>query len=150
MTSLLAFSHVFFAALVFAGPVFALVLLRRPWDIGTAQRLRQVNLINGIAATLVLVIGLLRLFYYGKGSSYYFHNLPFVIKLVLYGVASGLSLVSTLEVKRWGLELQQGQLPVLSERKRGDMRTALGWQLVCVLGMAVCAVLAANGIGSLG
>ena len=146
MHSLLAYSHSFFAVLVFAGPVFALVLLHRPWDVATAQRLRQVDVVNGIAATLVLLIGLLRLFFYGKGANYYFHNPPFVIKLVLYGVAAGLSVVSTLEVKRWGPALRRGHLPELGDVKRSHMRMALGWQLVCVVGMAVCAVLAAKGL----
>ena len=147
MASLLAYSHLVFAALVLVGPVLALVLLSRPWNIATAQRLRQVDLVNGMAATLVLVIGLLRLFYYGKGPDYYFHNLPFVTKLLLYGVATGLSLVSTLEVKRWGPALHLGRLPVLGDQKRSHMRTTLVWQLVCVVGMAVCAALAARGIG---
>ena len=147
MHSLLAFSHSFFAVLVFAGPAIALFLLRRPWDIATAQRLQQVDVINGIAATLVLLIGLLRLFSYGKGTDYYFHNPPFVIKLVLYGVATGLSVVSTLEVKRWGPALRRGHLPVLGDRKRSHMRTALAWQLLCVVGMTVCAKLAASGLG---
>jgi putative membrane protein len=145
---LLDYSHLFFAALAFAGPVFALVLLHRPWDLATAQRLRQGDLTNGIAATVVLLIGLLRLFYYGKGSDYYFHNLPFVIKLVLYGVATGLSLVSTLEVRRWAPALGRGNLPVLGDIKRGQMRTALVLQVVCVVGMAACAVLAAKGFGA--
>lgn len=143
---LLGYSHLFFAVLVFAGPVLALVLLRRPWDLVTAQRLRQVDIINGTAATLVLLIGLVRLFYCGKGVDYYFHNLPFIIKLVLYGVATGLSLVSTLEVKRWGPALARGHLPVLGDHKRSQMRTALVWQLLCVVGIAVCATLAARGL----
>ena len=146
-TLLLAYAHLFCAALVFAGPVLALVLLRRPWDLRTAQRLRQVDLINGAAATLVLLIGLVRLFYYGKGANYYFHNLPFITKLALYGVATGLSLVSTLEVKRWGPALARGHLPVLADAKRTQMRRALVWQLLCVVGMAACATLAARGLG---
>lgn len=144
---LLAYSHLFFAALVFAGPVLALVLLRRPWDLNAAQRLRQVDMVNGTAATLVLLIGLVRLFCFGKGVDYYVHSIPFVTKLVLYGVATGLSLVSTLEIKRWGPALRQGRVPLLGDRKRGQMRTALGWQLLCVVGMAACATLAARGLG---
>lgn len=150
MTSLLSYSHLFFAVLVLVGPVVALTLLSRPFDVGTAQRLQQVDLINGIAATTVLVMGLVRLFYFGKGANYYFHNVPFIAKLVLYGVASGLSLVSTVEIKRWAAPLKQGSLPVVPQHKRSQMRSALGWQLACVLGMAVCAVLAARGVGSLG
>jgi putative membrane protein len=150
MILLLSCAHLFFAVFVLAGPVFALILLRQPFDAHTAKRLQQVDLVNGIAAALVLAIGLMRLFYFGKGATYYFHSLPFISKLVLYGVASGLSLVSTLEIKRWAVPLKSGRLPFVAEGKFGAMRSALGWQLACVVGMVMCAVLAAQGIGSLG
>lgn len=149
MINLLSYSHLFFVALVFAGPVAALALLRRPLDATTATRLRRVDTLNGLAATLVLVIGLVRLFYVGKGPDYYFHSLPFVSKLVLYAVASGLSLVSTLEIRRWAAALKTGDAPLVSRQKLGQMRRALGWQLVCVLGMAGCAALASRGLGAL-
>ncbi|MGQ0709944.1 MAG: DUF2214 family protein [Rhodoferax sp.] len=149
MSQLLSYSHLFFAALVLAGPITALVLLQRPLDATTATRLRQVDAINGVAATLVLLIGLVRLFYFGKGPDFYFHNLPFIGKLVLYAVASGLSLVCTLETRRWAAPLKSGSVPVLSPQKLGQMRRALGGQLLCVLGMAACATLAARGIGSI-
>jgi len=150
MTTFLSYSHLFFAVLVLAGPIIALAVLGRPFDLVAAKRLQQVDLLNGIAATLVLVIGLVRLFYFGKGAHYYFHNLPFIGKLVLYGVASGLSLVSTLEIKRWAAPLKMGRLPVVAEHRHGQMRSALAWQLACVVGMVVCAVLAAEGVGSVG
>lgn len=150
MTSFLSCAHLVFAVFVLAGPVVSLILLRQPLDARTAKRLQQVDLINGMAATLVLVIGLVRLFYFGKGAPYYFHSLPFIGKLTLYGVASGLSLVSTLEIKRWVAPLRSGHVPVVGERKLRAMRTALGWQAACVAGMVVCAALAAHGIGSLG
>ena len=142
MTSLLSYAHLVFATAGLAGPVVALALLGRPLDVGVARRLQQVDLANGIAATLVLLVGLVRLFYFGKGADYYFHNLPFIGKLVLYGVASLLSLVSTLEIKRWGVPLRAGRLPVVTAQKLAQMRIALRWQLACVVGMVVCAVLA--------
>ena len=150
MTDMLSYSHLFFAILVLAGPIIALALLSRPLDVVTAKRLQQYELFNSIAATLVLLVGLMRLFYFGKGADYYFHNLPFISKLVLYGVASGLSMVPTLEIKRWTTPLKRGSVPVVTEQKLSQMRYVLGGQLACVLGMAVCAVLAARGIGSMG
>ncbi len=150
MTSFLSFAHLVFAVLVLAGPVVSLILLRQPLDAKTANRLQQVDLINGMAATLVLVIGLMRLFCFGKGAPYYFHSLPFIGKLTLYVVASGLSRVSTLEIKRWVAPLRSGHVPVVGERKLRAMRTALGWQAACVASMVMCAALAAHGIGSLG
>ena len=150
MASFLSYAHLFFALLVVAGPVLGLIFLGQPFDMNNAQRLRQVDLVNGIAATLVLVIGLVRLCCFGKGAQVYFHNIPFLTKLALYGVATGLSLVSTLEIRRWAPSLNAGNLPVVSAHKLGNMRSAQGWQLACVGAMVVCAVLAAQGMGSFG
>ena len=38
---------------------------------------------------------------------------------------------------------------IITAQKRAQICRALSWQLLCVLGMAVCAVLAAKGVGSL-
>lgn len=148
MTELLSYTHLFFATLALLGPVLALALLQRPLDVANATWLRHVDAINGLAATLVLLIGLVRLFYFGKGADFYFHNLPFLGKLLLYAVASGLSLVSTREIRQWAGLLKAGQAPAVSAQKRDQMRRAVGGVLACVLGMAACASLAARGIGS--
>lgn len=145
MTSFLSHAHLFLAVLVLAGPALALVLLRQPFDSRIARRLQQIDLINGVAATLILLIGLVRLFHFGKGPDYYFHNLPFIGKLVLYGIATGLSLVSTLEIRRWAEPLAAGRTPAITARQFGAMRVALSLQLACVIGMVICAVLAAGG-----
>lgn len=145
MTSLLSHAHLFLAVVVLAGPALALILLRQPFDSMIARRLQQVDWINGVAATLILLIGLVRLFHFGKGSDYYFHNLPFIGKLVLYGIATGLSMVSTLEIRRWTEPLAAGRTPTITDRQFGAMRVALSLQLACVIGMMICAVLAAGG-----
>lgn len=148
MTNWLSSTHLFFAALALLGPLLAWVLLHRPLDVFNAIWLRRVDTANGLAATAVLLIGLVRLFYFGKGPDFYFHNLPFLGKLVLYGVASGLSLVCTQEIRQWADPLQRGQAPVVSAHKLEQMRRAVGGIGVCVLGMAACAGLAARGIGA--
>ncbi|MCU0932560.1 MAG: DUF2214 family protein [Serpentinimonas sp.] len=149
MSQLLSLAHLLFAAIVLACPVLGLALLGQPFNRLTATLLRRVEWVNGMAAVLVLVIGLVRLFHFGKGVDHYLHNLPFLGKLVLYGVASGLSLVSTLEIRRWGAPLKAGRLPEVAQHRLSAMRSALAWQLACGVGMAVLAVLAANGVGSL-
>lgn len=148
MTSILSYSHLFFALLVLVCPIIAQVLLRHPFDAATAKRLQHIDLVNGVAATAVLVIGLVRVFYFSKGVDYYFHNLPFIAKMVLYAIASGLSLPATLEIKRWREPLKLGSLPTVGEQKLRDLRIFIGWQAACVLGMLVCATLAARGVGS--
>ena len=102
-------------------------------------------MLNGIAATLVLLVGLVRVFYLEKGSAYYFGNGPFLSKLGFYGLASVLSLVPTLEVRRWRVPLQLGQLPTVSDQKLTALCTVAYLQLACLAAMAMCANLAAQG-----
>jgi putative membrane protein len=110
-----------------------------------ARLLRRTDRLNGIAATLVLLVGLVRVFHLEKGSAYYFGNGPFLAKLGFYGLASMLSLVPTLEIRRWRVPLQQGRLPTLSDQKLAALYAVACLQLVCLAAMATFANLAAHG-----
>ncbi len=145
-----AFLHHVAAFMVFACAVLSLVLLQLKFDLRVAKQLQHTDMVNGIAATMVLLIGMIRIFYTEKGADFYFHNVPFLAKLTLYGLASILSIVPTLEIFRWKKTLNQGQLPVLSDTKVGQLRTVAIGQVLCILGMMLCASLAARGIGSMG
>jgi putative membrane protein len=131
------------ALLVFA--LLSLYQLRQQLTVHSARLLRSTDMFNGIAATLVLVVGLVRVFYLEKGSAYYFGNGPFLAKLAFYGLASVLSLVPTLEVRRWRVALNQGQLPTVGEPKLQTLRTVAWLQLACLAAMATCAHWAARG-----
>lgn len=119
--------------------------LSQPFTVEGARRLRNTDMLNGMAATLVLVVGLVRVFYLEKGSAYYFGNGPFLVKLGFYGLASVLSLVPTLEVRRWTTPLNMGQLPTVNSRKLAAMRTVAYLQMACLAAMVACASLAARG-----
>ncbi|MES2950435.1 MAG: DUF2214 family protein [Pseudomonadota bacterium] len=144
MTTLFASFHHLAVLTLLGCTLTAIVQLRRPLDIPRARLLRTTDMINGIAATMVLVVGVVRMVYLEKGADYYLHNGPFLAKLVLYGVASVLSLVPTLEVMRWRAPLKQAVLPTVRPEQLGRMRTVAILQLVCLLAMMVCANLAAR------
>lgn len=149
LPTILAASHLLFAALALACPLVTRQLLARPLELATARHLQRLDLVNGIAATLVLVIGVVRLLHFGKGPDYYLHSLPFLAKLGCYAIASGLSVPTTLEILRWKPALKGGHLPIVLAGKLWRMRRLAGWQAACVLAMMVCAMLAARGVGSL-
>jgi putative membrane protein len=146
MTTLFTTLHHLAVLTLLGCALTSIVQLRRPFDLPGAHRLRKVDMLNGLAATLVLLVGLVRVFYFEKGASYYFHNGPFIAKLSLYGLASALSLVPTLEILRWRVPLKQGLLPSLNPQKLARMRTVANLQLACILAMMVCANLAARGV----
>lgn len=145
MTTLFAAVHHAAVLTLMVCSLVSIYQLRQPLTVGGARILRSTDMLNGIAATLVLVVGLVRVFYLEKGWSYYFGNGPFLAKLGFYGLASMLSLVPTLEVRRWHAPLQQGRLPTLSDQKLTALRTVAYLQVVCLAAMAACANLAANG-----
>lgn len=119
--------------------------LRQPITVHSAQLLRSTDILNGIVATLVLVAGLVRVFYTEKGPGYYFGNGLFLAKLGFYGLASVLSLIPTLELRRWRAPLERGQVPDLSNRKRMTLCAVAYLQLAAIAAMAACATMVAQG-----
>lgn len=145
MTTLFATLHHAAVLTLLVCTLVSIYQLRQPLTVGGARLLRSTDMLNGIAATLVLVVGLVRVFYLEKGSAYYFGSGSFLAKLGFYGLASVLSLVPTLELRRWRVPLQQGRLPALSDQKMTAMRTVAYLQLACLAAMVMCANLAAHG-----
>ncbi len=147
MTTLFATLHHTAVLALLVCTLVSLYPLRQPLTVPGARLLRRTDMFNGIAAALVLVVGLVRVFYLEKGRAYYFSNGPFLAKLGFYGIASLLSLVPTLELRRWRAPLDMGQLPAVSDQKLTALRTVAFLQLACLVVMALCANLAAHGEG---
>lgn len=145
MSTLFATLHHAAALTLLVCTLVSIYRLWQPLTVQSARLLRNTDMLNGIAATLILVVGMVRVFYLEKGSAYYFANGPFLAKLGFYGLASVLSLVPTLEVRRWRIPLNKGQLPTVNDQKMTVLRTVAFLQLVCLAAMATCANLAAQG-----
>lgn len=145
MTTLFATLHHAAVLTLLVCTLASIYQLRHPLTLPGARLLRRTDMLNGIAATLVLVVGSVRVFYLEKGPAYYFSSGPFLAKMGFYGLASVLSLVPTLEVRRWRVPLEQRRLPTVSDRKMTAMCTVAYLQLACLAAMAICANLAARG-----
>lgn len=148
MTALFALLHHMAVLTLLGCTLMSIVQLRQPLDLSAARRLRATDMLNGMAATLILLVGLVRVLYLEKGADYYFHNGPFIAKLAFYGLASVLSLMPTLEMLRWRVPLKQGLLPSLSPQKLSRLRRVASLQLACLIAMMVCANLAARGVNT--
>ena len=71
------------------------VLIRSELTLSSARRLQVTDLVLGIAAGALLVIGLLRVFLFEKGADYYFHSHAFQAKFSLFIVVGLLSIIPT-------------------------------------------------------
>lgn len=147
MTPLFAFLHHLAAFTLVAALVVEFVLIRDDLTIRTARKLQIADLVFGIAAGVVLVVGLLRVFYFEKGASYYGHSIPFVAKFCLFVIIALLSIYPTVEFLSWRKVLKQGQAPIITERKRRTIRSIMHWELAGLVLLILCAALMAKGVG---
>jgi putative membrane protein len=150
MTPLFAFLHHLAAFTLVAALAIEFVLIRDELTLKSARKLQVVDAIFGASAGLVLVLGLLRVFYFEKGAVYYMHSLPFMAKVALFVIVGLLSIYPTLAFLSWGKSLKQGRLPVVSAQKIRAIRSVLHVELIGVVLIILCAVLMAKGVGHLG
>ena len=150
MSALFAFLHHVAAFALVAALAVEFVLLRGELDARSARRLQLADLVFGASAGVVLLVGLLRVFYFEKGASYYFHSAPFIAKLALFVAVGLLSIAPTKEFLSWSKLLKRGQAPVLSDGRRRRLRALMHWELMGVALILLCAALMARGVGFLG
>ncbi len=85
-TAFMAFLHHLFAFTLAACLVYEFVAYHRNMTIDEAQRIQRVDLAYGISAGLLLIIGLLRVFFYEKGPGFYAQSPFFWVKMITFAI----------------------------------------------------------------
>jgi putative membrane protein len=147
MAALFAFLHHIAAFTLFAALVVEFVLIRDELTLRSARKIQIADMIFGISAGVLLVVGLLRVFYFEKGSYYYFHSWAFNTKFALFIIVGLISIVPTIEFLSWRKAVKSGQVPALSEQKRRSLRSIMHWELLGIALIILSAALMAKGIG---
>ena len=135
----MAFLHHVAAFALVAALVVEFVLIREPLTPALARRLARADMVLGLSATVLAVVGLLRVFYFEKGAAYYFHNAAFIAKLALFILVALLSIYPTVKFLGWRKALDATAVPAI--------RRVLHLELVGVVLILLCAALMARGIG---
>jgi putative membrane protein len=145
MSTLFAILHHLCAFTLVAAVAVEFVLLRQEFSAGVARRLIAADAVLGASATLLLVVGLLRVFYFEKGPDYYFHSHAFMTKFSVFIAVALLSIIPTMEFLSWRKPLKAGQVPAPSPRKLQLLRKILHGELIAIVIIIVCAAIMARG-----
>lgn len=145
-----AFFHHAAAFLVFATLLVEMVLLRGELTPVSARSVLRIDMLYGIAALIVLVAGLVRVFYTEKGAAYYFASGPFLVKLGLFIAVGLLSIYPTLKFLGWRNALKQGRAPELDDATRRKVRTLIHVELTLLVVIILMAIMMARGIWYIG
>jgi putative membrane protein len=145
MSTLFAFLHHLFAFTLVAALAIEFTLIRQELTLASARRLQVTDLVLGIAAGLLLVIGLLRVFFFEKGAAYYWHNHAFLTKFGLFVIVSLLSIIPTREFLSWSGAIRAGQVPVMDVSRRKRVMMVIHAELAAIVIILLCAAIMARG-----
>lgn len=146
-TALMAFLHHLAAFTAVAALAVEVALFKPPLTPLQARRLQRTDLIFGVAASLVLVAGLVRVTYFEKGPAYYWHDAYFLVKFAAFLVASLISIYPTVIFLAWKRELKAGAAPQLDPQRVRGVRLCLRLELTAIVVILLCAALMARGFG---
>lgn len=145
MSTLFAFLHHLAAFTVVSAIAIEFTLIRYELTRANALRIIATDAVLGLSATALLVVGLLRVFYFEKGAAYYFSNHAFLTKFAVFILVAILSAVPTIEFLSWRKAVRAGQAPTVSEGKLKTIRSILHVELAGIVIILACAALMAKG-----
>ncbi|HXF83842.1 MAG TPA: DUF2214 family protein [Anaerolineales bacterium] len=147
VNSLMAALHHLFAFTLTSCLIYEFIVFRRSMTVEEARRLQRVDLIYGISAGLLLIVGLLRVFFFEKGVNFYIHNLFFWVKMAAFALVGLLSMDPTIRYIRWNRALRQNNVPEVSDGEYQHTRLILWLEVIGIGVILFVAPMMARGIG---
>ncbi|MEO4047748.1 DUF2214 family protein [Pseudomonas sp. CAU 1711] len=123
------------------------LLFKPELDVATARRLQRIDIAYGASAGLVLITGLVRVLWFGKGLDYYLHNGLFHAKIGLFLLVGLLSIYPTLTFFNWRNGLLAGQTPAIAPYQARWVILTIRLELLLLLCLPLLAALMARGHG---
>ena len=144
-STLFAFLHHLAAFTLVSALAVEFVLIRQELTLANARKLPVVDAVLGGSAGMLLIVGLLRVFYFEKGSAYYFSSHAFLTKFAVFIILAILSIVPTMEFLSWRRALKAGQVPAVDARKMRLVRSLIHGELAGIVIILLCAAIMARG-----
>jgi putative membrane protein len=146
--ALLHFAHficIFLLASLLAGEAF---LLRKSLPGTRVVQLQVVDRWYGMVAGLVIVTGVLLVFFGEKGAWYYAHNAIFWTKMAVFVIIALISIIPTVAYLRWNQRLAPDGSIALDDNEFGRLRNLLWLQIGLLAFLPLCAALMADGLSA--
>jgi len=146
-SAIMAFLHHLAAFTLVGTLIYEHTSFRKDITFAGARRLQRMDLVYGISAGFVLIVGLLRVFYFEKGAPFYAHNLFFWTKMAGFALVALLSIYPTIRFLSWNKFFAKNQVPEISDQDAARIKLILRLELVAIAVILLSAALMARGIG---
>ena len=146
-SAIMAFLHHLAAFTLVGTLIYEHTAFRKDITFAEARRLQRMDLVYGISAGFVLIVGLMRVFYFEKGAPFYAHNLFFWTKMAGFALVALLSIYPTIRFLSWNKFFAKNQVPEISDQDAARIKLILRLELVAIAVILFSAALIARGIG---
>ena len=147
ISAIMAFLHHLAAFTLVGSLIYEHTTFRKDLSLAEARRIQRMDLIYGISAGFVLVVGLLRVFFFEKGAAYYAHNWFCWTKMVGFALAALLSIYPTIRFVSWNKFFANSQVPEISDQDVSRIKLVLRLELVAIALILFSAAMMARGVG---
>ncbi len=148
MTSaFMAFLHHLFAFTLVACVVYEFIAYRKGMTVEEARRIQRADIMYGISAGLLLLVGLLRVYFFEKGPAFYNQNPFFWVKMAAFLIVGMLSIDPTVRYIRWNKIVKEGKSPEISDGEFKRTRILLWLEVIGLAVILFSAAFMARGIG---
>ena len=148
MTSaIMAFLHHLAAFTLTAAIIYELVTFRKELSLADARKIQRMDILYGISAGVVVIVGLLRVFYFEKGAPFYAQNWFFWTKMAGFALAALLSVYPTIRFVSWNKFFARNQAPEISDQEFSRIKLILRLEMVAIGLILFSAAMMARGVG---
>ena len=146
-SAIMAFLHHLAAFTLTAAIIYEHTTFRKDLSLTDARRIQRMDIVYGVSAAVVLVVGLLRVFYFEKGAPFYAQNWFFWTKMAGFALVALLSIYPTIRFVAWNKFFARNQAPEISEAEAARIKLILRLEMVAVALILFSAAMMARGVG---
>ena len=146
-SAIMAFLHHLAAFALTGAIVYEHITFRKDLSLAEARRIQIMDIVYGISAGVLVIVGLLRVFYFEKGAAFYAQNWFFWTKMVGFGLVGLLSIYPTLRFISWRKLTARNQVPELSDQDVRRIKLILRLETLAIAIIIFSAAMMARGLG---
>jgi putative membrane protein len=146
-SAIMAFLHHLAAFSLTSAIVYEHIAFRKELSLAEARRIQIMDIVYGVSAGFLVVVGLLRVFYFEKGAAFYAQNWFFWTKMLGFALAGLLSIYPTLRFVSWRKFLARNQVPEVSEQEVKRIKLILRLETLALALILFSAAMMARGLG---
>jgi putative membrane protein len=146
-SALMAFLHHLAAFTLTGAIIYEHITFRKDLSLAEVRRIQIMDILYGVSAGVLVIVGLLRVFYFEKGAAFYAQNWFFWTKMFGFALTGLLSLYPTLRFLSWRKFVAEGRVPEITDQEVARIRLILRLETLAIALILFSAAMMARGLG---